>query len=615
MTRLNEKQLQEKVKFIHKYIEAENPAEGSKFDANANVDSKNIATLEAEIWKDFNIQLNRRILVEKIKEIFGEELAQEYIRQLENHEIYKHDETSLKPYCVSVSMYPLLTDGTTKLGGESKAPKHLLSFNGSFINFVFAVSSQFAGAVATVEWLMYMDYFARKDYGDNYLETHKKTIEQSFQQVVYSINQPASARNYQSVFWNISIYDKHYFEGMFGNFVFPDMSKPKWETVDKLQKFFMQWFNEERKKAILTFPVVTVALLIDENGELKDKDYEDFIAEEMSKGNSFFLFMDKDVSALSSCCRLKNEIDEEQKNEFSYTLGAGGVQTGSVGVMTLNLNRLIQDAIKKYNIKNPKENYELILDYLKENIQKVHKYQYSYRKVVEWYYENKMLPVYDAGFITLDKQFSTLGINGLVEASEFMGFEISPNEKYMKWVSDVLKTFSNENKKARKIYGVKFNTEFVPAENLAVKNYKWDKEDGYWVPNWRNLYSSYIYAPEDDSLSALDRLELHGKETSRYLDGGQAVHLNLADYPTKESYKKLMNVAGKVGCNYWTYNVKITICNDCGHIDKRTYHKCPVCGSKNVDWATRVIGYLKRVSSFSKARQQEETLRYYEKVK
>jgi len=614
MTRLSDKQLQEKIDFIRHYIEAENAAEGSKFDANANVDSKNIATLETEIWKDFNIQLNRKILTDKITELFDKETSDDYIRQLETHELYRHDETSIKPYCTSVSMYPLLIDGMTKMGGESKAPKHLYSFNGVFINFVFATAAQFAGAVATVEWLMYFDYFARKDYGDKYLETHKEEIKESLQHVVYSLNQPAAARGYQSVFWNTSIYDKYYFDAMFGNFVFPDMSKPKWETLDKLQRYFMQWFNKERTKSILTYPVVTAAILLDEDGSLKDKEYEDFLSEEMSKGNSFFIFMDKNASALSSCCRLKNDI-EDQINEFSYSLGAGGVQTGSVGVMTLNLNRLIQDAIKKYNIENPKENYDKILEYLKEHIRKVHKYQVAYRKIVEWYYGNHMLPVYEAGFISIDKQFSTIGINGLVEASEFIGYEISPNEDYMKWVSDVLKTFSDENKKGKKKYGVKFNTEFVPAENLANKNYNWDKKDGYWVPEHRNIYSSYIYAPEDESLSALDRLELHGKETSQYLDGGQAVHLNLADYPSKESYRKLLNVAGKMGCNYWTTNVKITICNDCGHIDKRTLYECPKCRSKNIDHATRVIGYLKRVTAFSKVRQQEEKLRFYERVK
>jgi len=609
MVKLTQEQIKQKIDFIKHYIEAENAAEGAIYDPNANVDSKNIATLEAEIHKDFNRQINRALLVERIEKMFDKETANEYLRMIESGELYKNDETSVKPYCTSVSMYPLLLDGMIKLGGESKAPKHFQSFNGIFINFVFAVAAQFAGAVATVEWLMYFDYFARKDFGDNYLETHENVIKEALQHVVYSINQPAAARGYQSVFWNISIYDKYYFDAMFGNFVFPDMSKPKWETVNKLQKYFMKWFNKERTKSILTYPVVTAALLT-ENGELKDKEYEEFLAEEMSKGNSFFLFMSDSPHALSSCCRLKNDI-EDQINEFSYTLGAGGVQTGSIGVMTMNLNRLTQDAVKVTGAD--KHNYYPIIDYIRDKLRKVHKFQAAYRDIIKWYLDSGMLPVYDAGFIDLDKQFNTIGINALVEAAEFLGFEISPNKEYMQFVTDMLKMFSEENKKARKLYGIKYNTEFVPGESLAKKLRDKDEADGYWVPE-RPVYSSYIYVPEDDSISALDKLQLHGKETSEFLDGGQAAHINLEDYPTKESFKKLMKVAATVGCMYWTTNVKITICNDCGHIDKRTYNRCPACGSKNIDWATRVIGYLKRISAFSKARQEEEKLRHYHKV-
>ena len=205
MIRLQPNQLEGKLGFIDHYLHAKNAADGSKMDANANVTQKNIATMENEMMKDFFVQINRAKVSRKIAELFDDELAGEYLRQIEAHEIYVHDETSLKPYCVSVTMYPFLRDGLTKLGGESKAPKHLASFCGSFVNFVFAVSSQFAGAVATVEFLTYFDYFARKDYGDNYLETHRSEIENHLQQVVYSINQPAAARGYQSVFWNISL--------------------------------------------------------------------------------------------------------------------------------------------------------------------------------------------------------------------------------------------------------------------------------------------------------------------------------------------------------------------------------------------------------------------------
>lgn len=598
MVKLDHSQLIKKIDFIEKYINSSNAAEGSKYDANANVESKNIATIEAELHKDINIQINRELIRRELERLYGEEFSYEYLDQLKRHEIYTHDETSLKPYCVSVTMYPFLLDGVTKLGGESKAPEHLASFCGSFINFVYATAAQFAGAVATVEWLMYFDHFARKDFGDNYLETHTKEIEESLQHVVYSLNQPAAARGYQSVFWNISIYDKPYFEAMFGNFVFPDFDKPTYESLDKLQRFFMQWFNKERSRAILTYPVVTAACLTD-GTQLVDKDFEDHITEELADGNSFFIFMSENAHALSSCCRLKNNV-EDQINDFSYSLGAGGVATGSINVITMNLNRLIQNAV---------ENGQDVFDAVREQTQKIQKYQIAFRHLVEKYKNDKLLPVFDAGFIFLDKQFLTIGINGLVEAAEFLGMDISVNNEYMEFASKLLKTISDENKKMSKITGYKFNTEFVPAENLGVKNAMWDKKDGYKVQ--RECYNSYMYLVEDDSISTTEKFILHGKEFMQYLDGGSAYHCNLEEAPSKEGFRKLLGVAAKEGCEYFCFNIKITICNECNHIDKKTLHSCPSCGTKNIDYGTRIIGYLKRVSAFSEARQREHNLRYY----
>ena len=588
MIRLTPTQLSQKLDFITEYKKAKNAADGSKMDANANVTQKNIATMEQELMKDFFVQINRAKVSQKIAELFGQSMADEYIRQIEAHEIYVHDETSLKPYCVSVTMYPFLREGLTKLGGESKAPKHLASFCGSFINFVFAVSSQFAGAVATVEFLTYFDYFARKDFGENYLETHRLEVENHLQQVVYSINQPAAARGYQSVFWNISVYDRFYFEAMFGDFVFPDFERPNWETTAKLQRFFMKWFNQERTKAILTFPVVTAAMLT-ENGKCKDSEFADQMAEELSQGNAFFIYQSDNPDSLASCCRLRNEIAD---HTFSYSLGAGGVATGSINVITLNMNRLVQDGRD-----------------LATEVSKIHQYQVAYRKLMEEYLAAGMLPVYDAGFISLDKQFLTIGINGMAEAAESQGLTVGYNPDYMVFVQSRLKVIFEANQQASKQYGVKFNTEFVPAENLGVKNAKWDKSDGYFVP--RECYNSYFYVVEDEQINALDKFLLHGKELSEWLDGGSALHLNLDEALTQTGYRTMLDIAAKTGCNYFCINVKITICNSCDHIDKRTLQCCPECGSKDIDYGTRVIGYLKRVSAFSSARQKEHSLRFY----
>ena len=592
MLKLSAEHINDKLDFIQHYLQAENAADGSKMDANANVTAKNIATLEAEMMKDFFVQINRAQVSARIRELFGDDLAQEYIRQIQDHEIYVHDETSLKPYCVSVTMYPFLRDGLTRLGGESKAPEHLESFCGAFVNFVFAVSSQFAGAVATVEFLTYFDYFARKDYGNDYLTTHARQIANHLQHVVYAINQPAAARGYQSVFWNISVYDSYYFDSMFGNFVFPDFSRPDWSSVKSLQDFFLDWFNKERCKSILTFPVVTVAMLT-EDGRCKDHDFAASMAQHLHQGSSFFVYLSDSADSLASCCRLRSEISD---NTFSYSLGAGGVATGSINVITINMNRLVQDG----------------RDLLQE-VRKIHKYQVAYRQLMEDYRKAGMLTVYDAGFISLEKQFLTIGINGMTEAAESLGLVADNNPAYKDFVRQQLKVIYDANKAAAHEYGYMINTEFVPAENLGIKNAKWDRKDGYFVP--RECYNSYFYKVEDESINALDKFQLHGRELLEYLDGGSALHLNLDESLSSQGFLSLLNIAARTGCNYFCVNVKITICNDCEVIDKRTLHACSACGSEDIDHATRVIGYLKRVSAFSAGRRKEHALRHYHRHK
>lgn len=591
---LTDLQIQEKKDYIEQYISAKNSADGSKHDTNANVTNKNIATLSAELFKDYTRQLKISLIQDRIRARFDDDLAKEFKRQLDAGEVYLNDSTGLSIYCNAISLYPFLLNGLKDLGGECDAPKHLSSFCGGYVNLVYAISAQQSGALATVGFLMCFDYFARKDYGDNYLETAKDKITAELQGVVYSINQPAGSRGYQSNFLNWTIFDKYYFNALYENFVFPDMTKPDYESVNKLQKFFMKWFNKERTKHILTFPVITASVLND-GEKLLDKDFQDFIAEELAEGNSFFIYNDTNASSLSSCCRLKNSI-EDQINEFSFTLGAGGEMTGSKNVMTINLNRLIQDKRD-----------------LRTEVDKVHKYQVSVNDYFTDLYNKDMLPVFKAGYNSLDKQFLTIGINGIVEGAEYLGYTISNNPEYMKFISDTLKEISDINKENSKKYNVKFNTEFIPGENVAVVFAKKDKADGYKVT--RDCYSSYIYAPEDENISILDKFEMMGGKSTEYLDGGSAYHCNLDDYPNKEQFIKLLEISSKTKCKYFCFNIKITICNDCGNIDKHTLTSCPKCGSKNIDYGTRIIGYLKRISNFSTPRQKEHALRYYSKEK
>lgn len=602
IVKLTPEQLEAKANFIQDYMKANNAADGSTVDANANVSNKNISTLMAELHKDFNIQIKRYLVSRKIASMFGEDLAKEYNRQIEEHEIYANDESGLAPYCVSITMYPFLLNGLKDLGGESSAPQHLASFCGSFVNLIFAISSQFMGAVASTEWLNVLNYYATKDYGEDYLEKYPDLIKNCFQQVVYSINQPAAARGYQSVFWNISIFDRPYFESIFGDFRFPDGTAPNYDTLSKLQAFFMDWFNEERRKALLTFPVVTAAMLTDGKKPV-DEEFLDMCAEQDSKGNSFFKYMSDSADSLASCCRLRNAL---QENTFSYSLGAGGVATGSLNVLTLNANRFIQNCVKQ-----GKDIYKE----LKLQIQKMHKYQLATKEYFTDYLKANMLPVYNAGYINMKKQFLTIGINGVLEGAEFLGYKPGNNEEYKNFTSKFLKVIYDTNFEGKREYGVMFNTEFIPGESVGCKNYKWDKKDGYVVNPKRNCYNSYLYPVEDDEVDIVDKFIIHGKENLQYLDGGSALHLNLEEYPNKEGYKKLYYLAAETGCNYWTTNIKVTCCEDCGHIAKQTLTKCPKCGSKNITYATRIIGYLKKVSSFSSERQKEEDMRFYHKVK
>lgn len=606
-----DRETMDKLKFLTDYCKEANAATSSKYDANANVEHKNIATLIGELPKSSFIRLNRRLLTDRIKQMYGKELADEYIEKLNHHFIYKNDETSLANYCASITMYPWLIGGTSSIGGNSSKPTNLKSFCGGFVNMVFMVSSMLSGACATPEFLMYLNYFIGKEYGKDYWQNADKVVDLSlkqrtidkmitdcFEQIVYSINQPTGARNYQAVFWNIAYYDKPYFESLFGNFIFPDGSQPDWDGLSWLQKRFMKWFNKERTKTVLTFPVETMALL-SKDGDVIDKEWGDFTAEMYSEGHSFFTYMSDNADSLSSCCRLRNEI---QDNGFSYTLGAGGVSTGSKSVLTINLNRCIQ-----YAVKNNMD----YMEFLGHIIDLCHKVQTAYNENLKELQKQGMLPLFDAGYINMSRQYLTIGVNGLVEAAEFMGLKINDNPDYLHFVQNVLGLVEKYNKQYR-TKELMFNCEMIPAENVGVKHAKWDREDGYFVP--RDCYNSYFYIVEDDSLNIVDKFKLHGAPYIEHLTGGSALHMNLEEHLSKPQYRQLLRVAAKEGCNYFTFNIPNTICNDCGYIDKRYLKKCPHCGSENVDYMTRIIGYLKRVSNFSEARQQEAKRRYYAEV-
>ena len=538
--------------------------------------------------------------------------------------------------CTSITMYPFLMDGIKGLGGLSASPKNLKSFCGIFCNMIFAISSQFAGAVAVSEALLYFTYFCKKEWGDDFYKrpneiierpcngeprTILKEIQQYWQQIIYTINQPAAARGFQSAFVNFSYFDKPFFEGMFGEFYFPDGTKPDWESLSWIQKEFMKWFNAERLKTILTFPVETVTLLY-KDGKFLDEDMYNFVCDEYERGHSFFTYISDTVDSLSSCCRLKNKL---QTKEFNFTNGNIGIQTGSKSVITFNLNRIIQLWYRKECERQDKKfefdetYYTSLKKYLTKIIDRVYKYHHAYNELLWDMHDAGLLPAYKAGFINLNKQYLTLGINGLNQAAEFLGMKCNDNPKYSQFCQEVFSLFKEQNelhKDTNSKHHLIFNTEQVPAESLGVKNYNFDKQDGFWTPDDTNLYASYIFKPNDPTVSVLEKIRMHGKNyIGEYLDGGAACHINLDSHLSSKQYKHILEYAAKNGCNYLTFNIPMTECDECGKIVNQPLKECPSCGSKSLTYYSRIIGYLTAVKNWSDARQKEYKTRIFHHIK
>lgn len=612
-----------KLKFINNYINSDNTANAT-IDDNSNVANHNIAVLNSEIHKEDNREINLRMLRDMVKKLYPDFNYKQMDIDFDTI-AYLHDSSSQigMPYCVAITMYPFLINGIKDLGGLSAAPKNIDSFCGMFVNLVFAIASQFKGAVATPGVLLCMDWYLRKEWGDKYYlkleviisssycnrqQTIQRQIHQYFQQIVYSLMQPSGSRGNQSVFWNLSIFDKPFFDAMYGDFYFPDGTQPIWESLNWLQKDFLHWFNQERLKCILTFPVVSVCL-INQDNKFLDEDLYEFACQEYSEGNSFFTYISDSADSLSSCCRLSSKISKPQ---FNFTNGQLSEMTGSKNVITLNLNRIVQDWCNSIGgIPTVGNQHDSLKLYLIGILDRIYKYQIAYNECLKYLKENKLLPVYDAGFIDMRKQYLTIGINGLNQAAEFLGIKCNKNKEYEDFCNLIFTTIKEQNQK-HKTKELMFNTEFTPCESAAIKLYNRDKKDGYWIPEDTNLYASYIFKPNDSEISVLDKIYLHGRNfCGDNLDGGSAAHLNLDSHLSIEQYRKLLNYAAQVGCKYFTFNIPNCECDECGFIAKQPFNKCPKCGSTNVSLWDRVIGYLTKIKNWSKGRQIEQKTRVY----
>jgi ribonucleoside-triphosphate reductase len=630
------RELLAKIKYQDEFVNSsENAASSSETDANANVSSKNVATLEGEDRKRENREIQRYRMKKQLNKMFPE-LSSQYSKDLENHIIYTHDEAStsvLKPYCMAASLYPLMIEGVGNIDMVTPTvPNDIQSFSGQVTNLIFLLSSQCKGAVATGEYLIALNYYVIAEFGsnwynkldqvisnDNWLKkiTVKDYIRKGMKQFIYGVNQPAGNRSFNSPFSNLSYYDKTYFNALFEEFYYPDGTQPKWEAIDCLQRIFMELHRELRLIKPLTFPVTTMAMVHD-GTDVIDQEYKQLCSEEWEKGGSFFCYLSDNPSSLASCCRVLNEI---QDNTFSSINGLQGIMTGSCNVITLNINRIIQDWYKSVgctlSLPYHKGFEESLKSYIINILERVYKYHIAYKTMLYEWEDKGAFASSNAGYIYLNKLYSTIGIIGYCEAAQFLGLEISNNSDYIEFLQLIFGTIKEQNK----LHSIKdpkrpflFNSEAIPGENLAVKLYDWDKTDGYFVPEDQNLYSSYFFKQWDDKISVLDKLKLHGKNIAPYCDGGQACHIHLEEHLSKEQYTKLIDFCINEGVNYFTFNIPMSECKSCGHVVNAPITTCPKCQSNNIDYWVRIIGYLRPVSAFSNPRQIETSKRIYNKI-
>ena len=632
--RLEHKQarfIRERIDYMDNYANSTNNAStSSETDANANVTMKNVANLEGEVYKVTNRRIQRQRMKDKLNELYPDEndLGKQYIKDLENWILYTHDEASspvLKPYCMAASEYPLMAEGVGVIDGVTpSAPNDIQSYSGQVTNLTFLLSASAKGAVALGDYFITLNYYVIAEFGPNWYQkldviittdhcrrpmTIKRAIRKGMKQFIYGVNQPAGNRSYNSPFSNVSYYDKTYFNSIFEDFYYPDGTQPQWEAVDMLQRIFMELHRELRLIKPLTFPVTTMAMVHDGH-DVIDKDYKKLCAEEWAKGGSFFCYLSDNPGALASCCRVLNEIKE---NTFSSTTGLTGIMTGSCNVITLNINRIVQDWKRISGCPELEGFEDSLRDYLISILERVYKYHIAYKTMLYDLEEKGMFSPSNGGYIYMKKLYSTIGLIGYTEAAQFLGLKVSNNKDYIEFLQLIFGTVKEQNK-LHSIHDKKrpflFNSEAIPGEGLGVKLYEHDKKDGYWVPEDQNLYNCYFYNPWDNT-SILDKFILHGRQVAKYCDGGQALHANLNEHLSEKQYTKLIDFAIEQGTNYFTFNIPMSECKSCGHVVNAPIDECPICHSKNIDYWTRIIGYLRPVSAFSNPRKIEQKHRVY----
>lgn len=576
-------------------------------DANANVDDRSVVSFDYEVSKALSklnaLHIIWTYIIKTMKEA-GEsaseinKTANTCIENIITCALYLNDaHYTHKAYCYAFDLMPLVMEGMPFVKKiYIGPPKHFTSMINLVVQAVAFISNQIAGAASLPNLFIYLDYFARKDFGTRYWENPEtlEIIRQGLQNLVYSLN--FSFRGSQSAFTNVSLYDRVFLRELFANTVMPDGSKADLDSVLKLQEIFAYWYNEESMKQSFTFPVLTANLAVDDDRNILDDEFLRFVSE-INLPYGMYNIYTGPPTCLSSCCRLRSDISRAYTN----SLGTGSVSIGSHRVCTINLPRI---AIESGG--DPKT-FALILA---QRIKQSHAVLNAHRAILKDIMNNGRLPLYSYNWMHLEKQYSTIGLLGVYEATTFMGEDIhtKQGEDFVRSILDAINIMNKEEEK-RFSDGRLFNLELIPGEQAASKLCEADK---MLFPSFTNKYYLYSnqFVPLIEKSSIIERIRLQGLFDSE-AQGGCILHLNIDHkIPTPIQMKALIQHAAKMGVVYFAVNYNIATCTN-NHRTIGKTHVCPVCNAQIVANRTRVVGFVTEVSDWSMVRRVEHSQRVF----
>ncbi len=589
-------------------------------DANANVSDKSVISHRIEMTKPVQLVNSYYRLWKELKNNRGLEYANSIIEAQISGRIYVNDFTGLSsgmPYCFNYSTFDTANMGIPSVfdgRGGSKPPKSLMAFLGQIELFSLIAGNSTLGATGLADLLIvlaiYMDKILKTREDAHFIiakdseqdpfradENAWQYLESILTGFVYRLNQPY--RGSQSLFSNVSVYDRFFLENMIENYqleIDGEIYSAILENVKKVQDIYLNIMNKEMERKPLTFPVTTACFATDDNDKIMDQEFKLYIAEKNLKFGFINIYAGKS-STLSSCCRLRSEQDNEYFNSF----GSGSTKIGSLGVCTGNLPQLaFQIKMNNWGASyiNAREEFLIELKQLVIDCQEVNQ---AKRNIINRTIKAGAQPLYDFGYMDIKRQYSTLGVVGLYEALQILGLDIK-SEEGQEYVLKILDVINIANKELQKRFKAPHNCEQIPAENVAVKLAKKDK-----LLNYNDRYELYSnqFIPLVDRTNMLDRITLQGK-FDKYFSGGAICHINVQQEITdSNTMADLIESCAKQGVVYFAVNYVLQECED-GHMSVGNVELCPYCGKKIIGKYTRVVGFLTKVENWIKERRESD---------